>query len=159
MFDFLKQYQGDCCSILFTNFTPENILALLLTRLNQNILALLSGHLLAVLLRHVKAHLNNKILQLKRHSLALPLSEHFYRLLSGRFWELQCRFVLVPFYTPYPGPEHKTQLVFCWTSPASIHTLPDLKSEEGQCGKCRNSFFFQLDDFSQSKKRFKIFEE
>ena len=47
--------------VLFTNFTPENILALLLTRLNQNSLALLPGHLLTVLLRHVKAHLHTEL--------------------------------------------------------------------------------------------------
>ena len=49
-----------CSLVLFTNFTPENIFALLLTGLDQNILALLPGHFLTVLFGHVKTNLGGK---------------------------------------------------------------------------------------------------
>ena len=53
----LERERGGC-SVLFTNFTPENIFALLLTGLDQNVLALLPGDLLAVLLGHIKTNLS-----------------------------------------------------------------------------------------------------
>ena len=68
----------DCCSILFTNFAPENILALLLTRLNQNLLTLLPSHLLAALLGHIKTHLQQIIKYQGPHSDSTHLSGHVF---------------------------------------------------------------------------------
>ena len=62
--------------VLFTNFTPENIFALLLTGLDQNILTLLSRHLPAVLLGDVQADLPGHVLTDCGRHLGWNLSAH-----------------------------------------------------------------------------------